>query len=139
MVNWPRRDRPLSEEAAKMRVQWCHGAPGIISTLGDLMPIELAVAGGELTWRAGPVRKGSGLCHGTAGNGYAFLKLHALTRDPRWLERARRFGMHAIKQVDRGRAAFGRGRYTLFTGDVGALYLRACLDAEPDFPILDAL
>ena len=140
MVNWPPRDRPLSEEAAKMRVQWCRGAPGIISTLGDLMPIELAISGGELTWRAGPVRKGSGLCHGTAGNGYAFLKLHALTRDPRWLERARRFGMHAIEQVDRGRAAFGRGRYTLFTGDVGvALYLRACLDAEPDFPILDAL
>ncbi len=140
MVNWPPRDRPLSKEPPRIRVQWCHGAPGIISTLGDLMPIELAIAGGELIWRAGPVRKGSGLCHGTAGNGYAFLKLHALTRDPRWLDRARRFGMHAIEQVHRGRAALGRGRYTLFTGDVGvALYLRACLDADPDFPILDAL
>ncbi|MBV8221557.1 MAG: LanC-like protein [Solirubrobacterales bacterium] len=137
LVNWPPRDRPPSEEAVKIRVQWCHGAPGIVSTLGDLMPLDLAIGGGELTWRAGPLSKGSGLCHGTAGNGYAFLRLHDMTGDARWLERARRFAMHAIEQVDSRRTAFGRGRYTLFTGDVGvALYLRACLDANPDFPIL---
>jgi hypothetical protein len=140
LVNWPPRHRPLSEEAAKMRVQWCHGAPGIVSTLGDLMPLELAVEGGELTWRAGPLRKGPGLCHGTAGNGFAFLRLYDLAREPVWLDRARRFAMHAIEQVDRQRTASGRGRYTLFTGDVGvALYLRACLDADPSFPILDTL
>ncbi|HUA71139.1 MAG TPA: LanC-like protein [Solirubrobacteraceae bacterium] len=140
LVNWPPRDRPPGEQTAKIRVQWCHGAPGIVSTLGDLMPPELAIGGGELIWHAGPLRKGAGLCHGTAGNGFAFLRLYDLTRDPMWLERARRFAMHAIEQVDRERAALGRGRYTLFTGDVGvALYLRACLDADPGFPILDAL
>jgi hypothetical protein len=138
LVNWPPRDAPASEEAAKVRVQWCHGAPGIITTLGDLMPLDLAIAGGELTWRAGPVHKGSGLCHGTAGNGFVFLKLHDLTGDVVWLDRARMFAMHAIEQVDRERTTLGRGRYTLFTGDVGvALYLRACLDAGADFPILD--
>jgi hypothetical protein len=140
LVNWPPRDRPLSQEAAKIRVQWCHGAPGIVTTLGDLMPLELALGGGELTWWAGPLRKGSGLCHGTAGNGFAFLRLYDLTGDSAWLDRARRFAMHAIEQVDRERAALGRGRYTLFTGDIGvAMYLRGCLDASPDFPILDAL
>ncbi|HUA07488.1 MAG TPA: LanC-like protein [Solirubrobacteraceae bacterium] len=138
LVNWPPRDRPLSQQAAKMRVQWCHGAPGIVTTLGDLMPLDLAIGGGELTWRAGPLSKGPGLCHGTAGNGYAFLRLHDLTGDPVWLERARRFAMHAIAQVERERAAHGRGRYTLLTGDIGtALYLGACVDADPDFPILD--
>jgi Lanthionine synthetase C-like protein len=138
LVNWSPRDRPLRAEAARLRVQWCHGAPGIVVTLGDLMPLDLAIAGGELTWRAGPVRKGPGLCHGTAGNGYAFLRLYDLTGDSRWLRRARRFAMHAIEQVDRERATLGRGRYSLFTGDVGvALYLRSCLDAEPAFPILD--
>ena len=45
-----------------------------MTTLGDLMPLELAIGGGELTWRAGPLRKGPGLCHGTAGNGFAFLR-----------------------------------------------------------------
>ena len=139
-VNWPPLDGPLSEYATEIRVQWCHGAPGIVITLGDLMPLELAIGGGELTWRAGPLRKGPGLCHGTAGNGFAFLRLHELTGDPVWLDRARRFAMHAIEQVQRERTALGRGRYTLWTGDAGvALYVRACLDEDARFPIMDVL
>jgi Lanthionine synthetase C-like protein len=140
LVNWPPQDLPWSEEEPKVRVQWCHGAPGIITTLADLMPRELAIAGGEMTWQAGPLRKGHGLCHGTAGNGYAFLKLYDLTGDPLWLERARRFGMHAIGQVQRGWKQYGRGRYTLWTGDIGAaLYLQACIEADSAFPIMDVV
>ena len=137
LVNWPPEpDHPPE----KIRVQWCHGAPGIVVTIGDLLPWELALGAGELTWRAGPLRKGPGLCHGTAGNGYAFLRLHALTGDAMWLDRARRFAVHAVAQVRRERAAVGRGRYTLFTGDLGvAMFLRACLDAEPAFPVIDEL
>ncbi len=139
LVNWPPMDAPVSEFASSIRVQWCHGAPGLVATLGDLMPLELAVGGGELTWRAGPLRKGPGLCHGTAGNGFAFLRLHELTEDGVWLERARRFAMHAIEQVQRTRTEFGRGRYSLFTGDIGvALYLRACLDESSGFPTIDS-
>lgn len=138
LVNWPPLDAPFAEQVDKIRVQWCHGAPGLVTTLGELMPIELAAAGGELTWQAGPLRKGPGLCHGTAGNGYAFLRLHALTGDQRWLERARRFAMHAAEQVEAQRALTGRGRYTLWTGDIGvALYLRACLGGAADFPTVD--
>ena len=135
LVNWPPTpDSPGS----KIRVQWCHGAPGLITTLGDLIPESLLLGAGELTWRAGPMRKGAGLCHGTAGNGFAFLRLYGLTGDETWLERARRFAMHAIEQVDRGRSAAGRGRYTLWTGDIGvALYLAACLDVDADFPTID--
>jgi lantibiotic modifying enzyme len=139
LVNWPPVDRPMSELAGQVRVQWCHGAPGVVSTVGDLIPIDLAIAGGELTWRAGPLRKGPGLCHGTAGNGFALLRLHELTGERVWLERARRFAMHAIEQVSEARQAFGRGRYTLWTGDVGvALYLRACLVGHAEFPTIDA-
>ena len=99
---------------------------------------ELLAAGGELTWRAGPLVKGPGLCHGTAGNGFAFLALFARTGDERWLERARRFAMHAIAQVARARSELGRGRATLYTGDPGvALYLDACLEARAGFPVLD--
>jgi hypothetical protein len=138
LVNWPPMDGPLSDFDASIRVQWCHGAPGLVATLGDLMPLELAVGGGELTWRAGPLRKGAGLCHGTAGNGFAFLRLYDLTGDQIWLERAHRFAMHAIEQVGGTRAEYGRGRYSLFTGDVGvALYLRACLDGTCAFPTVD--
>jgi hypothetical protein len=139
LVNWP-PVTPSTRTSDAIRVQWCHGAPGIVTTLGDLMPLELALAGGELTWEAGPLRKGGGLCHGTAGNGFTFLKLFGLTGDEHWLERARRFAMHAIDQVERERSRVGRGRYTLWTGDIGvALYLRACIDGDPAFPSIDDL
>ncbi len=135
LINWP---PSLNEPASRIRVQWCHGAPGIITTLGDLIPEGLSLGAGELVWRAGPLRKGPGLCHGTAGNGFAFLKLHKLTGEDRWLDRARRFAMHAIQQVERERREVGRGRYTLWTGDIGvALYLRACIDSEAAFPTID--
>jgi hypothetical protein len=126
-----------------IRTQWCHGAPGMVIALSPVLPSspevdELLVAGGELTWQAGPLVKGQGLCHGTAGNGHAFLALFARTQDERWLERARRFAMHAVARVEEDRAERGRGRPTLFTGDPGvALYLDACLDARAGFPVVD--
>jgi hypothetical protein len=96
------------------------------------------VAGGELTWRAGPLRKGPGLCHGTAGNGYAFLKLFERTGDELWLERARAFAAHAIEQVERFRREYGRGRFSLWTGDAGvAVFLTGCLTATAAMPTLD--
>ena len=98
----------------------------------------LLVRGGELTWNAGPLVKGSNLCHGTGGNGYAFLKLYKRTGDAIWLERARAFAMAAIGQVRGARAAFGRGRYSLWTGDVGlAIYLWDCVTGDARFPTID--
>ena len=83
--------------------------------------------------------KGSSICHGTAGNGYALLKAFARTGDERWLERARRFAVHALAQMRRQRTSRGRGRYSLWTGDLGvALYLADCLDARTAYPVLDA-
>jgi Lanthionine synthetase C-like protein len=134
LANWP----PEVGLEQLDKLQWCHGAPGMVATLGDLMPRDLLLAGAELTWRAGPLAKGPGLCHGTAGNGYAFLKTYVVTGDDVWLERARRFAVHALEQVERERAAVGRGRYTLYTGDVGAaLFARSCLDADARFPTMD--
>jgi hypothetical protein len=123
--------------------QHCHGAPGIVTTFADA-PFtspeleELLLEGGKFTWAAGPLAKGSNLCHGTGGNGYAFLKLHRRTSDPVWLERARAFAMTAIAQCREARQQLGRGRYSLWTGDVGlAVYLWDCLRAMPHFPTVD--
>ena len=125
--------------------QHCHGAPGMVTTFADA-PFStpdfeaLLLQGGELTWNAGPLAKGSNLCHGTGGNGYALLKLYKRTGDPVWLERARAFAMTAIDQVRGARAAFGRGRYSLWTGDVGlAVYLWDCITGKPKFPLIDVL
>ena len=134
---------PPSLEPGKIRTQWCHGAPGIVASLASIAPrdqqlTELLLAGGELTWRAGPLVKGPGLCHGTAGNGYAFLKLFERTGNELWLDRAHAFAMHAAEQVERMRSTYGRGRYTLWTGDLGtALYLRSCIEADAAMPTLD--
>ena len=134
-----------SRTGAPPRVQWCHGAPGMVISLAALGHDDerhgaLLNAGGELVWQAGPPARNAGLCHGTAGNGFAFLALLARTGDERWLERARAFAMHAINQVARFRADAGRGRYTLFTGDIGAALLAAaCLEGDPRLPGIDDL
>ena len=128
-ANWP----PALGDP-KIRTQWCHGAPGIVATVGDLMPRDLLLAGAELTWQTGPLVKGPGLCHGTAGNGYALLKAYVVTGDDVWLDRARRFAVHALEQVERGT----QGRYTLFTGDIGAaLFARSCVTGDARFPTMD--
>ena len=136
-ANWPPlADRPLDLDG--IRTQWCHGAPGVVALLGSLAPLNdgwtaLLRAGGELVWEAGPLRERAGLCHGTAGNGYALLALAERTGDERWRERARRFAIHAIMQVE----ATATPWHSLFTGDLGvALFLRACLDDDARFPAL---
>lgn len=142
LANWPPVDRPALPSAnGEIRVQWCHGAPGIVTSSAAYLDEELVLAGAELTWRAGAHRdeKGASICHGTAGNGYALLKAFARTGDERWLGRARRFAVHALAQVRRQREERGSGRYSLFTGDLGvALFAAACLDGDPAFPVLDA-
>ena len=142
LANWPTSvGRDVG--GAGTRTQWCHGAPGIVGALASL-PREpeldaLLLAGGELTWRGGPLVKGAGLCHGTAGNGLAFLGLFERTGDEVWLDRARAFAMHAIAQVERQREQHGQGWFGLWTGDLGvALYAWQCIEGDSALPALTA-
>jgi hypothetical protein len=141
-ANWPPVERDRLESAnGEIRLQWCHGAPGIVCSAGSYLDEPLLLAGAELTWSGGAHRteKGASICHGTAGNGYALLATFERTGDELWLERARRFGMHALAQVRGERSIRGGGRYSLFTGDLGvALFLSACLEARAEFPVLGA-
>jgi lantibiotic modifying enzyme len=142
LANWPGSPRPQLARSRDGRIclQWCTGAPGVVGGAWEYLDEDLLLAGAELIWQAGPHKdeKGHGLCHGTSGNGFALLKAFARTGDERWLERARRFAMHALAQAERIAAANGRRRYSLFTGDLGtALFAAACLDADPRFPIID--
>lgn len=139
LVNWrPLLDAPFER---KKLMQFCHGAPGFVICLGDWPGgdlDELLLAAGRATWAAGPLSKGSNLCHGTGGNGYAFLKLYQRTRDPMWLERARAFAMHGIAQTEADAAQYGQMRYALWTGDPGfAIYLWDCVQAQARFPTMD--
>lgn len=144
LANW----QPSIGRARKGRdhilVQQCHGSPGFVISLARLYGCgyehfdRVLREAGELVWEAGPLDKYPGLCHGTPGNGYAFLKLYQLTDDALWLQRARQFAVSAVEQ----RADYVRaGRETnssLWDGDLGlAIYLADCIDGMAGFPTLD--
>jgi hypothetical protein len=139
-TNWGARSK---RSAPPRMCQHCHGAPGMATTFADAPFASpefdaLLLDAGRFAWTAGPLTKGSNLCHGTGGNGYAFLKLYRRTNDPIWLDRARQFAMTAIVQYRGAHAVVGRGRYSLWTGDVGlAIYLWDCITGEPRFPTID--
>lgn len=144
LANWAAvYDAATSHQPPKL-VQYCHGAPGMVTAL-SLLPQgvneqfdRILEQGGELTWQAGPLKKGSNLCHGTGGNGYAFLKLFVRSGNAIWLDRARAFAMHSIEQYRQSQQLYGQLRYPLWTGDLGlAVYLWDCLQAQAQFPTVD--
>jgi hypothetical protein len=142
MANWAMAVEDCGELdwEGGIRLQWCHGGAGVVAATAPYLDEELLLAAAELVWRAGPgsMTKGPGICHGTAGNGYALLRTFGRTGDDRWLERARRFAAHALGQVERWREQRGRGRHTLWTGDAGAaLFASDCLDVRAEVPIVD--
>ncbi|XP_067107835.1 lanC-like protein 2 isoform X5 [Osmerus mordax] len=111
----------LSNETDRL-VHWCHGAPGVVHMLimahkvfKEEKYLKEAQECGEVIWQRGLLRKGYGLCHGTAGNGYTFLSLYRLTQDRKHLYRACKFaewcldyGTHGCRIPDRP--------YSLFEG-----------------------
>jgi hypothetical protein len=145
-ANWKPGVGPPRPGRTSPLVQWCHGAPGIVTGLAHYPQQrsqameDLMQRAANLVWEAGPLAKGHGLCHGTAGNGYALLAMHRRTQDETWLARARAFAMHAIGQRERMRRQYGQGRYTLWTGDPGlAVYLWHCIEGRGGMPGLDVM
>jgi hypothetical protein len=131
------REDGLANWSSEGKLQWCAGAPGVVSAARDYLDAELLLAGAELVWRAGPpgAGKGHGICHGTSGNGFALLAAFERTQDELWLDRARRFAVHALAQ-----AARLPGRYSLFTGGLGtALFGAACLEGDARHPVLEGI
>jgi hypothetical protein len=129
------RDEGLANWSSEGKLQWCTGAPGVVSAARDYLDEELLLAGAELVWQAGAPRgeKGHGICHGTSGNGFALLAAFERTQNEVWLDRARRFAVHALAQTERM-----PGRYSLFTGGAGtALFAAACLEGDARYPVLE--
>ncbi|WP_437813724.1 lanthionine synthetase C family protein [Sorangium sp. So ce1078] len=140
LASWPAH----TGSPSKPLLQWCHGAPGIITSLRHAeLPeaLPLLVQGARSIVAAGPLAKGVALCHGTDGNGAALLEMHRRTQDAFWLDRARELAMWAIAQSEAERDRYRQWRYSLWTGDAGlACVLLDCLDGRSrGMPGLDSL
>ncbi|XP_043920754.1 lanC-like protein 2 [Protopterus annectens] len=117
----------LSNETDRL-IHWCHGAPGVIHMLiqshkvfKDEKYLKDSIECSDVIWQRGLLRKGYGLCHGSAGNGYSFLSLYRLTQDKKFLYRACKFadwcldyGSHGCRIPDRP--------YSLYEGMAGAIH-----------------
>jgi len=122
---------PSSKGNEKDRlIHWCHGAPGV--TLCLLLAhqvwgcetdkyLDSARRAGEVVWARGLLKKGSGLCHGVAGNGYTFLHLYQVTGQEVWLYRAAMFGQWITELVRRDQITPDRP-LSLFEGIAGAVH-----------------
>lgn len=82
----------------KKLIHWCHGCSGAIYLLAKaflLFKEESYLEGcrkcADSIWRHGLLRKGPGICHGIAGNGYAFLLMYRLTGERKYIYRASKF------------------------------------------------
>ncbi|XP_050352642.1 lanC-like protein 3 homolog [Nymphalis io] len=95
--NWPCFMEEIGLSDHKL-IHWCHGAPGIIYLVAkaylvfkDQKFLNACIKAGDAVWQKGLLRKGPGICHGVAGNGYVFLLLYRLTGEEKYLHRAIRF------------------------------------------------
>lgn len=108
-------------------VQWCHGATGFIPLLLAYREVNLEVCDGaidkalEVIWQRGLLRKGCGICHGIAGNGYAFLTAFIKTGDKKHLSRALIFASFIIWMGASECCANADRPCSLFEGLAGAV------------------
>jgi len=124
-------------------VHWCHGAPGWILLLiranqvfskPSYLDCAKSAAVQTLLPR-GLLKKGLGLCHGIAGNGFVFLRLaQVLEGEERmfWYHRALQYAAFGIEHYDELKDIPDRP-YSLYEGVSGFVcFLLAC--ADNDFP-----
>ncbi|KAI9027838.1 hypothetical protein DFJ74DRAFT_660602 [Hyaloraphidium curvatum] len=111
-------------------VQWCHGAPGAAIMLCKALDVygpengieEAAIKSADVVWDQGLLKKGVGLCHGIAGNAYAFLHLFKATGDSKYFARAVRFALFGLdwqERTERGEFRHPDHIWSLFEGSAG--------------------
>lgn len=132
-----------SEKGRHSLVQWCHGNTGFVlllcrasAVLNDSSLLSVAEHASEVLWRCGLLYKGTGLCHGTSGNAYAFLELYNATRKAEHLYRALQFAHACLSGPFRRSMRTPDAPYSLYEGEGGLACLLADLlnPDEASFP-----
>ncbi|XP_017154074.1 lanC-like protein 3 homolog [Drosophila miranda] len=136
----------LEDEGEKRLVQWCHGTPGIVYLMAKAYLIFMEpkylralVRSADFVWRKGFVRKGPGICHGVAGNGYVFLLLFRLTNQRIYLYRAYKFIELMTSEEFKQKARVPDRPHSLYEGLAGTVcFLVDLLEPEKaHFPFMD--
>ncbi|XP_050420885.1 lanC-like protein 3 homolog [Adelges cooleyi] len=136
------RQRPERDEL----VHWCHGAPGVVYLLAKAYLVfkeptylESCLKCGDLVWEKGLLKKGPGICHGIAGNGYVFLLLYRLTGDTKHLNRALMFGEFMFTDECKKGSRIPDSLYSLYEGLAGTVCFLIDLTQpqKATFPFLD--
>lgn len=127
-------------------IHWCHGCSGAIYVLTKAYLIfkdESYLRGcrkcADSIWRHGLLRKGPGICHGIAGNGYAFLLMYRLTGERKYLYRAAKFTEFLTSDTFLDGARTPDRPYSLYEGIAGTVcFLTDLLDPQSSyFPFMD--
>nr|ACO14699.1 LanC-like protein 1 [Caligus clemensi] len=127
LLQYPSGNFPssISSSNGDRLVHWCHGAPGFVDlyllsydTFQDHKYLQIADKCLDVIWERGLLKKGFGLCHGSAGNGYAFLLAYKATKNTTHLYRALRFAEWCSDFENPGVGTPDRP-YSLFEGLAG--------------------
>ncbi|XP_011308985.1 lanC-like protein 2 [Fopius arisanus] len=109
-------------------VHWCHGAPSMtmLFTLAfeifkEEKYLNVAKSCGEIIWERGLLKKGCGICHGTAGNAYTFLNLYQQTQDIKYLYQAATFAEWCFS-YEKYQNRIPDRPFSLFEGLAGIIY-----------------
>ncbi|XP_065342198.1 lanC-like protein 2 [Cloeon dipterum] len=109
-------------------VHWCHGSPAFIPVLcaaykkfNHVKYLHAAKTCGEVIWKRGLLKKGYGLCHGVAGNGYALLQLYQTTQDIKYLYQGLQFA-HWCTTYNKYQSRTPDRPYSLFEGIAGTIH-----------------
>jgi len=144
--NWPTTvDEVGGDRGEDDLIHWCHGAPGVIYLMAmaylkwkDEKYLKACERASALIWQRGLLLKGPGICHGVAGNGYAFLLMYRLTGKMDYLNMAKCFAIVMCSPEFEEKARTPDAPYSLFEGVAGAVCFLADL-MEPNkaqFPMV---
>uniref|UniRef100_A0A6I8ND58 Glutathione S-transferase LANCL1 n=1 Tax=Ornithorhynchus anatinus TaxID=9258 RepID=A0A6I8ND58_ORNAN len=111
-----------------------HGLAGIyyylMQVFNEPQYLSDALQCSEVIWKFGLLKKGYGLCHGAAGNAYAFLALYNLTQDVKFLYRACKFAEWCLDYGEHG-CRTPDTPFSLFEGMAGTIYFLADMLVPP--------
>ncbi|KAL5289061.1 LANCL3.2 family protein [Megaselia abdita] len=144
--NFPTALEDIRTRREKRLIHWCHGAPGAVFLLiksfnifKDQKYLKSAELASEVIWKKGLILKGPGICHGVAGNGYCFLLLYRLTKNPKYLYRAVKFMEFLTHEEFKAKARVPDRPFSLYEGTAGTVcFLIDLLATETaEFPFMD--